>query len=94
MNSMRFAAQSTRSSLRLVPKTSYAHALLIEVADVHPLKGIDPIREAVDLIASLGGQDATGGGRLIELNQAGQEVADHTEELAYTLSHSSPTYAY
>lgn len=70
-----------------------SHALLIG-SDLHPLAGDDAVAAAVELIRHLGGEDVVEGGRLIALNKVGEEVGDLTEELAYTLSHSSKRYAY
>lgn len=70
-----------------------SHALLIGTA-LHPLAGDDAVAAAVELIRHLGGEGVVEGGRLLTLNEAGEEVGDRTEELAYTLSHSSKSYAY
>ena len=70
-----------------------SHALLIGT-DLHPLAGDDPVAAAVELLRNLGGEEVVEGCRLIALNEAGEEVGDLTEELAYTLSHSSKRYAY
>lgn len=70
-----------------------SHALLIGTA-LHPLAGDDVVVAAVALIRDLGGEDVVEGGRLIALNEAGEEVGDLTEQLAYTLSHSSKRYSY
>lgn len=70
-----------------------SHALLIGT-DLHPLAGDDPIAAAVILIRERGGEEVVEGCRLIALTKAGEEVGDLTEELAYTLSHSSKRYAY
>jgi len=69
------------------------HALLIASVR-HPLAGVDVMAEAVELIKDLGGEDTIEGGRLVVLNEAGQEIGDRTEELAFTLSHSSENYVY
>ncbi|CAN7361067.1 hypothetical protein [Variovorax sp. LjRoot178] len=69
------------------------HALLIGT-DVHPLVGDDAVAAAVELIRELGDEEVVEGGRLIALNEAGEEVGDLTEQLAYTLSHSSKRYDY
>lgn len=70
-----------------------SHALLVGTA-LHRLAGDDPVAAAVAFIRDLGGEDVVDGGRLIALNESGEEVGDLTEELAYALSHSSKSYAY
>ena len=70
-----------------------SHSLLIG-GDLHPLVGDDAVAASVELIRSLGCEEVGEGCRLVALNEAGDEVGDLTEELAYTLSHSSKRYVY
>lgn len=70
-----------------------SHVLLIG-STLHPIAEDDAVAAAVALIRDLGGEDVIDGGRLIALNEAGEEIGDFTEELAYALSHNSKSYAY
>ena len=70
-----------------------SHAVLIGT-DLHSLAGDDPVVGGVKLLRALGGEEVVEGCRLVALNETDEEVGDLTEELAYTLSHSSKSYAY